>query len=377
MDVRAAQEVDFMVKRLEHKEKQQSRALWEEIFADDSREFLDYYYTEKVQDNLIIGDFSENTLVSMLHLNPYQLYMDEQEILSYYIVAVATKEKYRHQGRMARILKEALLIAGMQEIPFVFLMPAKEAIYRPFGFVTVYGRKDYLLAAESFVKKADSTIYIEEIADCGKRDIIAELIKYSQTKLSQQYQVYAKRDEAYYIRLIKEQKSQQGSILLARDSVSDVICGYCFSALEDTVQLRELVCDDGKEMEILCEIWKQYGQNKEMKLLGAELSEALQVETIFPCIMIRITDICRFTELIPLKKEEIQWIKKHPVIEILDSFLQENQGQYIIDVEERNNKFFAKMQKQHENSQNVLKFTIEEIQIKSFEKLKIFLNEVV
>lgn len=396
MVVRAVREARNMVKKLADQEKQQSRQLWEEIFTEDSREFLDYYYKYKLKENEIFGSFSGETLVAMLQLNPYKLCVGTQEADSYYIVAVATKEKYRHQGRMAQLLKKAMLEAEGQEIPFVFLMPAKEDIYKPFGFVTVYGRKDYRFTSECLsedntlfqdIRKKRYDIELEEMTekDLEKGSVVTELVKYSQRKLKEKYQVFAKRDEQYYIRLMKEQRSQRGGILLARDSSGNEICGYCFLAREDTVQLRELLCDEGREMDILREIWKKYGHYGEIEILGAEFStNCLPFAQIFPCIMIRITDICRFTKLISLQEGEVQWLTQNPVIAIKDSFIQRNQGVYRVSVERQGNNFFAKLEKEQNWIEDIGKsgndipgFTVEQIQKKSFEKLKIFLNEVV
>lgn len=391
---RDAREVKVMVKELEGEEKQQSRQLWEEIFTEDSEEFLDYYYTEKVKDNQILGSFDKGKLVSMLHLNPYRLCVGQYEIASEYIVAVATKKEYRHQGRMAELLHQALLEAGKEGSPFVFLMPAKEDIYKPFDFVTVYERKDYcvtkqMLSEFTATKKAKTSVVIEEISERTSEQVrsasIRELIKYSQNRLQEHYQVFAKRDWQYYTGLLKEQISQQGSILLARDASTREICGYCFLAKEGEIQLRELVCDAHREIEILHSIWETYGIEGELKLLGGEFADySLPVDRIFPCIMVRVTDVCKFVELIPLGAEEKQWIQSHPVITIVDSFLRENQGEYLLKLESRGEEFFAKAEKHKDSlgkpeelSQHIPTFTIEEIVRKSFQKLKIFLNEVV
>ena len=100
--------------------------------------------------------------------------------------------------------------------------------------------------------------------------------------------------------------------------------------------------------------------------------------------MVRVTDVCKFVELVPLGVKEKQWIQSHPVIAIVDSFLRENQGKYLLKLEKRGEEFFAKAEK-HKGSlgkpeelyQHIPTFTIEEIVRKSFQKLKIFLNEVV
>lgn len=382
-----------MERKLIGKEKQQSRGLWEEIFVEDTKEFLDYYYVEKIKDNEIWGSFQGEMLAAMLHLNPYKLCMGDSEIVSNYIVAVATKEEYRHQGRMARLLYQALRKAREIRTPFVFLMPAKEAIYRSFDFVTVYERKDYRLTREVLEKSTDgmqnmmgvSSIYIEEITEATPEkeriSTIKELIKYSQSQLQKRYQLFAKRDEQYYTCLIKEQSSQQGGILIARYSDTGEICGYCFVAEEEEVQLRELLCDANKEIEILKAIWETCGRPKDLKLFGGELSEkGLPVDKIFPCIMVRVTDFSSLAELIPLKTKEKLWIESHPIIEIVDLFFKENQGKYRLTVQKRGNDFFAKAEKvqnSKEVQQDITVFTIEEITRKSFQNLKIFLNEIV
>jgi predicted acetyltransferase len=382
-----------MERELTAQEKQQSRRFWEEIFAEDTKEFLDYYYGDKLKDNEILGSFQEEMLVSMLHLNPYKLCLGNATCISDYIVAVATKEEYRHQGRMARLLQQSLHKARVQGCPFVFLMPAKEEIYRPFDFVTVYGRKDYRISREmleeAVSKKQNcmgvSSIYIEEITEATseqeKEAVLAELIKYSQSELQKRYHLFAKRDEVYYTRLLKEQSSQQGGIFLAKYCDTDELCGYCFFTEEEELQLRELVCDDTVEIEFLKKILQNYGSLKEVKLFGGEfLKDTLPVDTVFPCIMVRITDVTGLAELISVKAEEKRWIEKHPLIEIVDSYFEENQGKYTLSAQKRGEDYFVeaeKLQNVEETEENIPVFTIEEITRKSFQNLKIFLNEIV
>ena len=96
--------------------------------------------------------------------------------------------------------------------------------------------------------------------------------------------------------------------------------------------------------------------------------------------MVRVTDFSSLTELIPLKTKEKLWIESHPIIEIVDLFFKENQGKYRLTVQKRGNDFFAKAEKvqnSKEVQQDITVFTIEEITRKSFQNLKIFLNEIV
>jgi len=75
-----------------------TRKLWEEIFIEDTPEFLDYYYSKKAKDNEIYVIEDDSEIVSMLHLNPYKMRIQDSIYTTHYIVAVATKETYRSKG---------------------------------------------------------------------------------------------------------------------------------------------------------------------------------------------------------------------------------------------------------------------------------------
>ncbi|MEG7530565.1 MAG: GNAT family N-acetyltransferase, partial [Hungatella sp.] len=67
-----------MIRYLAEDEKTKSRALWREAFPEDSESFDDYYYTEKIRDNQILVMEEDGKIISMLHLNPYQIAIQKQ-----------------------------------------------------------------------------------------------------------------------------------------------------------------------------------------------------------------------------------------------------------------------------------------------------------
>ena len=120
------------IRKLEVTEHQECRRLYEEVFAEDSPSFVDYYYTEKTRDNQIYTVIEDGEIRSMLHLNPYRLYVNGSEKDVNYIVAVATQKEYRKRGYMASLLKRSLRDMYQAGEAFTFLMPASESIYQPF-----------------------------------------------------------------------------------------------------------------------------------------------------------------------------------------------------------------------------------------------------
>ena len=65
----------MILRRLEQTEHGKTRKLWEEVFTEDTREFLDYYYFVKARDNHIFVIEEDDGIRAMLQLNPYELHM--------------------------------------------------------------------------------------------------------------------------------------------------------------------------------------------------------------------------------------------------------------------------------------------------------------
>ena len=59
------------IRYLKQEEHGRSRALYEEVFVEDEKAFVDAYYQIKAADNEILVAEEEGKIVSMLHRNPY------------------------------------------------------------------------------------------------------------------------------------------------------------------------------------------------------------------------------------------------------------------------------------------------------------------
>lgn len=211
---------EMILRKLKQYEHTQTRPLWERVFEEDTSEFLDYYYTDKVEDNEIYVIEKDGEICSMLHLNPYLLKIGKKEEGSRYIVAVATDFGHRGQGYMTELLRKAVRDMYTVKLPFAFLMPADEKIYYPHNFRYIYAATEWEAAAADgeelsmkkllqHVKGQKVLLRIASMADCKSISQFAERI------LEEKYQVYVKRDWLYYEMMLREQISQNGGILLA------------------------------------------------------------------------------------------------------------------------------------------------------------------
>ncbi|MCI8660242.1 MAG: GNAT family N-acetyltransferase [Lachnospiraceae bacterium] len=252
-----------MIRYLKNEEKQVCKELWEEAFPEDSREFVAYYFEEKVRDNRILALFEEGEVqeedprkhvAAMIHLNPYSLMVRGFCWKVDYLVGVATCREKRHRGYMRSLLLQIMKDLRQEQMPFCFLMPADEAIYKPFGFTYIYRQEKFVKGtgweravsaeAEVLVRAAEVGGKEAKTAPGGERDgaegklshqVLTDLEKDSGTYqerleitaswmnrwLERHYQVYARRDEAYVRRLVNELASEEGvlDLLFCKDEI--------------------------------------------------------------------------------------------------------------------------------------------------------------
>lgn len=217
------------VRKLQPEEHIRTRRLWEEIFTEDTPVFLDYYYSVKTKDNEIYVIEDGGKIVSMLHLNPYQMRVQDKFYQTHYIVAVATDERYRKRGLMRQLLNHAMQVMADRGEPFTFLMPATEAIYKPFGFEFVYEQRRTHIAGKC---NKDITLEVVEATD-NDCQAIADFAN----DILRAYDVVTWRDAEYYKMILVEQVSENGGILVAkRDGKIEGV--FCY-AKEGQFEIRE------------------------------------------------------------------------------------------------------------------------------------------
>ena len=227
------------LRKLEQKEHGKTRALWETVFSEDTKQFLDYYYYFKTKDNEIYVIEEEETIRSMLHLNPYMIRVEERQFRGNYIIAVATEEAYRGRGYMGMLLRKSMQDMYHRKELFTFLMPAAEAIYTPYDFRFIYNQWQALVGeipAREYLSEKKGLTRKLEVRDASMGDAL-EMAGFFSRHFADRWQVYAVRDEAYYQTLLFEQQSENGGIKLM-ESDGELV-GMFDYAREDGLEIRE------------------------------------------------------------------------------------------------------------------------------------------
>ena len=107
-----------MIRYLGTEEKGRCLDLWREAFPE-----------EKMKDNRVLVREENGEIVSMIHRNPYRIYMRGNEAVCDYIVGVSTLVSERHKGYMRSLMLAMLRDMQEERMPFTFLMPARESLY--------------------------------------------------------------------------------------------------------------------------------------------------------------------------------------------------------------------------------------------------------
>ena len=222
-------------------ENQRARKLYEEIFDEDSPAFVDYYFRVKAAENeIFVVENEKQEILATLHLNPYKMMFCGEKAKTNYIVAVATRADCRHQGMMRSLLQASLQEMYRREETFTWLMPAAEAIYRPFGFRFIYEKNKMTVTAdvlqraetdENWQIHSDQEVSGDIFCEEAKKEDLAELACFAEKQLSKLAEVYTVHDIAYFEQRMQEVECEGGSLILIRKE--NEICGYFLALKKD------------------------------------------------------------------------------------------------------------------------------------------------
>ena len=314
-------------------ENQRARKLYEEIFDEDSPAFVDYYFRVKAAENeIFVVENEKQEILATLHLNPYEMMFCGEKVKTNYIVAVATRADCRHQGMMRSLLQASLQEMYRRKETFTWLMPAAEAIYRPFGFRFIYEKNkmtvtaDVLRRAETDEKwqiHSDQEVSGDIFCEEAKKEDLAELACFAEKQLSKLAEVYTVHDIAYFEQRMQEVGCEGGSLILIRKEKE--ICGY-FLALKKDREAWEIVVEDAVQKKAFAAVLHWFGASEEKCTFTAfpQIWEQYAQSENVPAIMGRIVHLERFVCCLKIKKEQ-EW-----KIRLTDSLVPENNGYFII-----------------------------------------------
>lgn len=135
------------------KDKPELKNIWQKCFSD-SEKFVNWNFENNfVPENAMLCE-EKGSLVSNLHLIPYDVVFCGKVLKAVYISAVATKEDKRNNGYASKLIEASLSDLEKKGIDIAFLVPAIDGYYEKFGFVKIVEK-------EEFIKKGEIPPYSE------------------------------------------------------------------------------------------------------------------------------------------------------------------------------------------------------------------------
>ena len=319
------------IEKLSKDERQKTRSLYEEVFAEDTKEFVDYYYKNKAPFNEIFAAVEGDQICGMAHLNPYVLSIDKREGQGAYLVAVATKKELRHRGIMTSLLKEVFKFLYEKEYPFLYLMPASELIYKPFDFRFFYSQKEKIYQVGD-KRKSGSAQKKFTLREVGREDLYV-LSHALNEILKKKYRLFASRTIAYLEDLDRELSAMNGKMIGIWHGAE---CVGSFQLIREngTMMMEPLIKEEYQEdvSEAILEFLEKECPNEKIKVAAFDKTEGCLEEERKPWMMARIIHLERW--ICQLKSKE----KKMVRIQVRDTWIPQNEGCYEILIEENGGK---------------------------------------
>lgn len=291
-----------------------------QLIFEDPEEFARYYFAEVYAKNRCLLLEKDGKIGAMLHQNPYEMAVGEKEFLLSYIVAVSTREEMRRQGCMRKLLCRTIEDLAKKGEPFTYLMPAKKEYYEPFDFAFIMDW--YTFNTEKLEKKMEKK---------GKTSLKLELqneenIKFLVAKMNEERgnyaKVFTKMSLELLERLEKEQNCENGHIFLIREE-KDCIATGMYTKADGEVQITNLFIEKQERKEEVINFLRREFSSYAIEWISYNKNLLEKKYEKKPFIMARIL---RVDILLPLLKSTK---KQEFVIEIKDSYMQNNNGRFL------------------------------------------------
>lgn len=249
---------------LKGSEIEKTRALYEEVFQD-SREYTDYFYEKASREGTAFVAEEDGEIVSEMFLLPKILVSGDRKIKALYLYGVATKEKYRRQGLMDRLIKEVLCFAESSGAELLYLIPVRADLYEKYGFCTVkqgevqiweISKKERKEMPEYSFESADSELF---------GDKLCQTINMLEKGIEGLCGLYPFRSREYFVDRICRAHIEGGGLYLIRKQEDGAVQGFIVTGEEDReIVIMDIVGEEEKKGKMVKDFMRWQGR-KSMK----------------------------------------------------------------------------------------------------------------
>ena len=219
---------------MQPKDEPEVKALWSYCFESEDHPFFKWYFSDYYEQQNVLAGFQDESLVCMLHLNPYVLRLRGRDYASAYIVGVATVPAGRSQQAVGGLLAAALVVMRQRQQAVAILMPFQGSFYYPYQFEFCYHHVKYSIPLATLQFTDSRPVKFVAVAD----DDLASLRQVYAAFTADKHG-YVQRSDANWHQLLTEHKIDKGYAYMLVEQ--DQAIGYILYCLHDDVFLvREM-----------------------------------------------------------------------------------------------------------------------------------------
>ena len=321
----------------------QAQQLWDYSFEKKATPFFQWYFSEYLQPQNIVGCFKQDKLLTMLCVNPYKISLNNQPVSTRYIVGVTTAPESRGLGTFSELLRYTFKQLLQEDIYLVLLKPIAAKLYSAYDFAFCYNQLKYSLLIEQlqFFKK-DKTLELR-LVEATACNIIDLQNIYNQAM--QNLNAYVLRTKQDFLNLLKVHFLENGHLLLAYQDNKPV--GYLMYQLTaDTLTITELMSiNNSVQTTFLNFVYQHRSQSKychwrtsinNLAYLDLDIKQEANFNfpQLAPFMMARIINVK--SALSKLKYDNLI-TDIELTIQITDDFVEDNNAVFFIKTTKKNN----------------------------------------
>lgn len=312
-----------IVRQAVPEDRQQLEDLWIRCFGD-TEAFTKYYFDWYFPHNRVWVCEEDGRILGQLHENEYDMTVFEEQARLPYIVGVSTEKSCRHQGIMRSLLMQTLTDAAGRGLPFVYLMPADEAIYRPFGFAYIYAQdlvKHKAICPGNAnalqIRSGDVPVSGVTAKRPASYTAFAAAAAIGSSILEDYCDIYTQRDVWYLKRLAAENQAEGGDFLLLY--IEGHPAGYLSYGIGEEAEILEAASLEPYK-DAVCAWLKEAFSDMDVKILPVPGMTLFWEREKHPVIMGRITNLPAFLSMLSPQEDF------SVVLKIRDELLPANDG---------------------------------------------------
>ncbi|MBE6129186.1 MAG: GNAT family N-acetyltransferase [Erysipelotrichaceae bacterium] len=298
-----------MIKKATAEQTAEIREIFSICFPNEDTRYMDYFFKSVYEPENCYVNIVDGKIVSTLIRNPHAIMFNGRVLQASMIMGVATLPEYRRKGYMQELMDVVLDACEHSEL-LTLIQSESPVIYEPFGFSTVYKRKDVRLERKD-VKRITNF-------GCAYEPTAIDLLKVYSAFIRRFNGFYA-RDLQYFVDYKKEIIAEGGKIV-AYYNGKDQIQGYAVMIPQGKeLCVEEIVYLDSMSLNKLCNAALQ-----ERRVIHLHVSEAEDLTKLFPeakvrtysSTMARLNDARLFSRLFNKKVttvEEAYAISQRPL----------------------------------------------------------------